>query len=155
MVKVTKIEVAYIEESILSSVPDNSQGQLLAMQTSQGVQACVRSFDALPCLSLKLHLRLCFLAWPQCCLMSLDCSFLYYINNLSKMQKLKEKINIQNVDTFDRSNEVDFDESGEPVEEALSPFKNIDRASLPSGYDKPFKPKPPSPNQVAVQMDNL
>jgi len=52
------------------------------------------------------------------------------------MQKLKEKINIQDVETGgDRSNEISFDEVGEPIEEALSPFKNIDRASIPSGYD--------------------
>lgn len=67
------------------------------------------------------------------------------------MQKLKERINIQNVDTGDRSIEVDYDEAGIPIEEALSPFKNIDRASLPSGYDKPNKPSP----QNVGEQENL
>ena len=66
------------------------------------------------------------------------------------MQKLKERINIMNVDTGDRSIEGDIDEVGVPIEEALSPFK-IDRASLPHGYDKP---NVPSPSNI-VPQDSL
>ena len=52
------------------------------------------------------------------------------------MQKLKEKINITNVDTADRNNEDEAYEA--PVEEALSPFINVDRTSLPyGGMSKP------------------
>ena len=49
---------------------------------------------------------------------------------------MRPRINVGCVDTgSDRNDEPsEFDT---PVEEALSPFINIDRASLPSGYDKP------------------
>ena len=55
------------------------------------------------------------------------------------MQELKQRINVTCVDTenvFDRNNEFS-DEPDQPVEEALSPFANVDRASMPSGYDRP------------------
>ena len=54
------------------------------------------------------------------------------------MQELKPRINVNCIDTgVDRNNETTGGDFGAPVEEALSPFINIDRASLPSGYDKP------------------
>ena len=51
---------------------------------------------------------------------------------------MRPRINVGCVDTgSDRNNEPSDNEFDAPVEEALSPFINIDRASLPSGYDKP------------------
>lgn len=51
---------------------------------------------------------------------------------------MKERINISNVDTGDRNCEGDNDEAGEAIEEALSPFINVNRTSLPfGGLSKP------------------
>ena len=50
----------------------------------------------------------------------------------------RPRINVGLVDTgSDRNNETSENGFDVAVEEALSPFINIDRASLPSGYDKP------------------
>lgn len=65
------------------------------------------------------------------------------------MQKLKERINITNVDTNpDRNDEFEDEKNDcDPIQE-LSPFININRTSLP--YGGLSKPNVPSPNHLNV-----
>ena len=57
------------------------------------------------------------------------------------MQRFKEKIDIQDVDTSDRN--VEDGKVDEPVEEALSPFRGVARMVLPTGgLMKPFVNEP-------------
>ena len=74
------------------------------------------------------------------------------------MQSRRANINVSNVDTG--SGELAENDPGVPVIEALSPFRNIDRASLPiSGYDRPSLPKVEEEenelDSLLPKMDNL
>ena len=73
----------------------------------------------------------------------------------------RPRINVGLVDTgSDRNNETSENGFDVAVEEALSPFINIDRASLPSGYDKPNLLQQDSQQmdeaeELLTKMDNL